>query len=423
MGQYNFISPGAAAGAGIEEVLIRQREDARKALLDEVTRANAESQRKATEANIKNQNERLAMEKLGVVEKGLEPNQDLSTLDPETLDILRRYGRLGPGPTQPTPSVSSKVTGEGESFDDAGEPLDSGVMSLPRDPNVEVIDQGAPAQAPSHGKFYVGSPEDRKRERVNKNVESVIQQIKGDPNLSELEKIVRINTALENEGTLPAGFWNALEDEQDVLRYDPVDDSTRVLINPTTGKPVRTRGNQQIIQRSRPPREPRDVGTYLGPAQDMEGNVIPGKAVYTRNGRMVIEDMPAGIGGVGAKPTASSEANRAKIAAGFGIPPNIWGAFISASSPTAGGADQEGKRLAALDTILGVAQVDQDVKDTIRDIFSGNVPGQTPESINQLSTNDILDMASTGFQDANGKFEEPQWSQFKNLITALRGNN
>lgn len=47
MSQYNFVSPGAAAGAGLEDVLARNRAEARQRMLDEVSKRNIESEMQA----------------------------------------------------------------------------------------------------------------------------------------------------------------------------------------------------------------------------------------------------------------------------------------------------------------------------------------------------------------------------------------
>ena len=44
MSQYNFVSPGAAAGAGLEDVLTQARAQRRQQMLDEITRKNVESE-------------------------------------------------------------------------------------------------------------------------------------------------------------------------------------------------------------------------------------------------------------------------------------------------------------------------------------------------------------------------------------------
>jgi hypothetical protein len=44
-GRYNWVSPGAAAGSAIEDILLQRKAEERQRMLDEITRQNADLNR------------------------------------------------------------------------------------------------------------------------------------------------------------------------------------------------------------------------------------------------------------------------------------------------------------------------------------------------------------------------------------------
>jgi hypothetical protein len=99
MPRYDFQSPTAAAGQGIQDILTKRREEARQALLDEITAKNAEQQRLASEENIKSSQENRTRQLFLDSVEGREMGEDLSTLPPELLAEYQRRGMREPTQT------------------------------------------------------------------------------------------------------------------------------------------------------------------------------------------------------------------------------------------------------------------------------------------------------------------------------------
>jgi len=395
MGRYNFISPGAAAGDSIVDVLTARRAEERQRLLDEIASKNAEVNRRATESNIKLQGERGEREQLDFADDTWQQGDDLSNIDPVILEIARRTGRLGPAPQGPVPSTSAKVSGEAEPMDDAGELLGPPqTMALPRDPNVEVVEPPAMPTPPSHQNYYRGSADDQKRTRVNKNTQAFLDQLKANPDMSEIERILGANTVQENEGVLPAGFWNALQEREQFHSYDPETNKLTPQVD-AEGKPVRApRGRDPIIMRSREPRELRDTGQYLGPVMGPDGQPVPGKIMMIQNGRPAIVDLPGGAASIGAKPTAASQSKKDQV------PVPLMNAFTNSLGRGPGGVRQPvEKQLQAAQAIISNYPTHPDVRETISDILRASEPGVTFEQLRDAYKSDFPADQYTEFLD------------------------
>jgi hypothetical protein len=285
MPRYDFQSPTAAAGQGIQDILTKRREEARQALLDEITAKNAEASRAGQEESIKTSKENRARQLFLDSQEGREMGDDLSGLPPELLAEYQRRSLLGPNPN-PQPSVSTETDfGGGEA------PVVEGQPSV--------------QSTASHSNYYVGNKDQRKTERIRKNIGGVISQM-GDPNRSHIENMASLWQASEDP-TAPAGLYTAAQPREPKVFVDAYGNAKPIKVD---GKSVMAGlGDDPIVRGTYPPQERRDTGTVYGPALDNNGQPIPGKVIMTQNGQLRVVDLPEGVSGVGPRPSNANPNN------------------------------------------------------------------------------------------------------------------
>lgn len=244
MSKYQFTSPGAAAGEGILQVLAQRRLEARQRMIDEVARQDSESERAARAQNIINSQTANEGQLLDQAKPGWSMGMDLSGIDPKLLEIARKRGLVSAGARPLTPQVTTEEAGFGlpTAPDSTVDPSEAGPIT------------SGEAPKPESQNYYVGSPEDRARTRRMEQVGKVMAAINGHPGMSETEKMLSIAQAMEDPN-LPGEFYRTLETPQNVSIFDQENGG----ISPALDKdnhPITTRGNNQFLIKTRPPRLP-----------------------------------------------------------------------------------------------------------------------------------------------------------------------
>lgn len=164
--------------------------------------------------------------------------------------------------------------------------------------------------------------------------------------------------------------------------------------------------------------QPRDTGTYIGPATGPDGQVVPGKHVIMQNGGLRVVDTPGF--GLGAKPSnagagkkgsniSASEANalaklRGKATPKPGFMQTVTGGMFG--SPSAAQDVDVSAFNQQVQTTISNYPASPDVKDTVRDVLAKENPN-TP-------TADIIKAHA-------GVFNPQEMEEFSDLLQSVRG--
>lgn len=294
MGRYNFVSPGAAAGDSIVDVLAKARAEDRQRMIDQITSQNAESQRALESEQIQASQTGRFNKEFEDTAKGWQLNQDLSGVDPRYLAEGKKRGWIGKKPKGSTPVVSTEQT-----FGGAAGPLD-----VPIEPGAEQVQDQSPSsptgpqqQAPEGDNFYRGDRAQQEDEQSKNDIGSIISGLMADDKMPADQKQSIINALMIMQTTggksMPAWLGQVMQPQEPNHLFDV--ESGKFSDAPGHGG--------QIITRPREPRVPRDTGSYVGPATDKAGKTVPGKAVVFQNGSLRVIDIP--VSGIGPKPSSA----------------------------------------------------------------------------------------------------------------------
>jgi hypothetical protein len=298
MSEYNFVSPGRCSRRWHSSILAQARAEQRQKLIDEITAKNAASQRAeneqqiaASKAAMSRSQHQQDIEDLNVAANGLDVGEDLSN-NPQ-LELFKRYGLVGPKPAGTTPVVSTSESVSGVQ----GQP-DVPVDSTP----TTITDAPTPSQTPPGTNYFVGRPEDRKRERVKRQVGDMISTL-GDPNIPNWQRMLAIYNATEQD--IPANAATSMQPEKPMFTVSSSGKITPVT-DPSTHKPMTAPpGDSPFIHLPTPPQgaQPQFIGT------DADGRPVfaSGGEVFThdKDGHRVPYNAA-----LGAKPSSNTSANK-----------------------------------------------------------------------------------------------------------------
>ncbi len=396
MGQYNFVSPGAAAHQSIEQVLIRRRDEERQRLLDEIANRNADMEQQRTTSSIEASRGNQERQTLEAALGGLEQDEDISTHPQRSL--LEKYGY---GTKLPTPKVETSASFA--SPDGMGDFVTQGEgIELPGALNADNTTPQPPPAPPVRIGFK-GTEVQRERSRKTGLTSEYGKRLQAATTPQE-----RAAVMMEAEGQgidMSGPAWTALtRTPQRTLIFDEA--SGKVL--DASGQPVSgdIPEDAKFLTRNRPPAGPQ------GPTPRLFKSADGKKRVWVRPGQAVPEGyMPdTGAGGGNKQPMV--------------VPPALRNAFnnhrrdAAAGKPGANEGFAQAQQAIISDSLQrGLAS--DDVADTIRDIIEKdlNVPGQswgqwfrgedgaTPPTYDELIAN---------YADA---FDTPEeYEQFKDLL-------
>lgn len=189
MGRYDFVSPGAEVVGGLTKLLAERKAEERQQLMDSLAvkadeRAATEMQmrqqeavqrQKIQEAQLASQQQNDEVQRYGLLAGNLDVGASADTLRPEDQELVGKYG--GWNTATPAPQDLSAV-GDAASASDA-------VGSI---------------QAPQ--RTFVGTREQRERERKRKNSGALLAKLAQDPRHADKMEIVQM-AAEQNDGIIP----------------------------------------------------------------------------------------------------------------------------------------------------------------------------------------------------------------------------
>jgi hypothetical protein len=251
MGKYQFVSPGAAAGAGILELLTQRREEERQRILDEITAKNAESQRAAQEQQIRASQEAVEAsrgqrerETLKASLPGRELGEDLGSLPPELKELYKKYGMAGAKPKGITPAVGAE-----ETFLD----------HPPTEEELDAMAKGAatPAAPPEEpGLYFSGTPQDRKTERIKQAVGnfrpgSAMEGLNRQ-DIPHWQRVIQAAGMFEQD--IPGTAFTSMQPEKPRMFINPVTGQATPILGPDK-KPITAGPGDESIIRGEQPRQ------------------------------------------------------------------------------------------------------------------------------------------------------------------------
>lgn len=198
MARFDFQSPGAAFAGEITDLLAQRKAEERQRMLDQLTvNADTRAQEVASRQGEEHKAQMLAMQqqqaaaaqqmelgKVGALGWGLDADDDLSGMAPEDLALMQKWGRVK---NLPTTQVSTDVefsTPEGEALE--GGPVEAPVPAPPAQPRLG----------------YVGTPEQRERQRLRSQSSNLIAGLMQNPKTAETGAFLA-QLAQANDGLVP----------------------------------------------------------------------------------------------------------------------------------------------------------------------------------------------------------------------------
>lgn len=387
MGRYNFVSPGAAAGSSIEDIMIKRRVEDRQRMLDEITRRNADMEQQRTTASIAAQEAANKRATLASVLPSVSQDEDI-TNHPQRA-ILEEFGY---GTKLPTPSVETST-----SFaipDSMGDFVTQpGEMNLPGAYNADnSVPTPAPAPEPRVG--FKGRDDERERNRKLARANEYKLQLQAAKTPEERAGIMFL---AEAEGIDMSGpTWTA-------LTRTP---TKTFVLDEATGKVTDANipDNARVIRRPRAP---------IGPAKQWFVNRKTGRGAWFSPGEDVPEDYYKGN-----PPATKAIVDRPLLPAGLAQ----RGATLRGNQ----GKSRQDRALydAWQDTAVGQAMVaDESVRMAVQNVLH-NINPMTGEALSDpndandfgMSAEELRDLMS---QDPDAKAVEV--SQFYRLLKDIRG--
>lgn len=396
MSRYQFASASGAAGEGVLESIRQQREDDRRAALLEIQRQDSEQRRKVEQESILTSQQNREGSLLEDAQKGWDPGQDISGVDPAILAAAKRRGLVNPNARKPVASVSTSEAVQDPEF--SGPTQDADPTYTPPTP--------APAPLPesaTKGEFFIGNPKDRARERRMKNVGGIMGVLQ-DPNTSQMDKIVALTNAME-EDNLPSQAYTSMQPEKPYLILDDADGSVKEAGKDSKGRPYTAPpGDNNILRRPRAPQPQRASYTFAGTSEDGRPVTLVDGMPYTVDeaGKRV-----PFTGKLGAKP-ANPNAGKGRQ----GIPPAILNALTTAQK----GAGKPGGQQAvqqAQEAVLSRYDTHPDVRETVRAVLHA--------TDDTRSNAEIVQDHADAFTGPDGQVDENQLNQFADLLALVRG--
>ncbi len=371
------LSSGLALSGSLQDILTRQKVEARQQMLDEMARQEQESRQQYQAESLKSlQEQRKVLNEqriLGMLDSGVYgAGENVDGMDPEVLEVGKRYGRIQhlPGETTTTQTPFMAPNPQGETEGTLDQNMAESVTVRP-DRNV-----------------YRGSPAELKNRRRQQEVGKAMEAI-SDPNMGYLEKMTILANAWGMD-TLPSGVFTALQPEQEMGIVDEATGKISAAINPATGKPFRTSGNPLTV-RNRPPQ---------GPQPQFVGLTPDGKeGVFAVGGTFRTAPLPQG--GIAPKPTTARPAGyvpvldnassqkladaRAKLGAGWWTSDTARRQFASlAQNDIANAKVSPSVKTAVWDIINNPAYKGRSAEDIIGEYK--NASGITPQELNELGS-------------------------------------
>lgn len=385
-----------------QQALENARRD--KALESEMAYRAENMKSMAQQREIMNEQRILQMLDSGVYGRG----EAVGQLDPEVLAVGKKYGRIAAGPGEVTEKETTQMlpNSQGETEETLDEtPVTEVTVGPDRD-----IYRGTPAELAA----------DRERQRKQQVWEGIIQSgVLTDPNMSPVE---RLGILQKHTGDFDAkAIATMLENEserQNMLVYDQQTNKFTPAIDPTTGKPIRGRGADPIINRSRPAasiQAPPNHREFMG--QDAQGRPVL-FGYNPRTNAMEPMTVPAGATVTGRAPTVNNQTGQR--------PPVITpqqaqqlaklksAAFNRETGERRGWtARQSDEYFNLVDNILSTARVsDRTVIDSVREVLEMD---ETDDASAARSNAEIIAMVS----GAEGVTPE-SLADFKALLEAVR---
>lgn len=353
MGRFDFVSPGAAAGSAIEDILTKRRDEQRRAMLDELSVKGAETNRRATEANIEAQRQRQERETLEQVLPTLE--QDDSVENHPQRALLEKYGYLG---KKPTPNVETSTSfaapdGMGDFVTQGGE------MSLPGGFNADNTTPQPPSGAIGNF-FFKGTQKQREDNKRIARVNELRAQL-SNPNLSRQERAGIMMQAEAEHIDMSGPAWSAVtRDPQETVVFDEATGTFKDAAGKVISKVPE---NAKVERQRRAPAGPR------GPAPVLFKDSKTGKRSWITPGQPVPEGYVRDSGNQSQQQHVVPAALRTNL--------NMWRAKMGEKKPGAADGFYQAQQSIISDySQRGLAS--PDVVSAIRDVMDDlNVPEQT----------------------------------------------
>ena len=429
MGQrYDFQSPGAAAGAGLLDVLAKQRVEARQALLDEVAAKDSESRRAMDAANIAQSNDAMLTAKQNRVSARfrdaapqLRMGQDVSTMDPELLEYMQKNAMLSPDARPPVPSVetSEELTGlKPEAFDLAFDPNDKSEHSVTIDPAEARPATPKPAKPANHGKYYRGGEDEIKQNKIVADTNAAVAYINSHPEMSHLERTTLLANARQDKSV--NDVYDRPDRPQMIFSQD---DGTLKEAPPINGKvPMVPSGQNNVLTHTRPPLARADTGSFIPyPPTGPDGKPLSGKVLVMKNGRVEMVDIP-GMSGVGERPGTRGVGGKKGVDA---VHPSIMTNLTNTLSKKNAPPEAVTQAKQAVISTWGTTD---DVRDTVQELFDGAINPKTgkhefdkrtlAELVEDMSAPD--ENGQFTFTKPDGTLDQEQLEQFIRLLSAIR---
>jgi hypothetical protein len=250
-GRYNWVSPGAAAGSAIEDILLQRKAEERQRMLDEITRQNADLNRQQTEASIASHKKAEERATLEAILPTLERDEPI-TNHPQR-DLLERYGYASkiPVPKVDTTATFASPDGMGDFV------TQSEGINLPgaykADNTVDEVSQPEPQLG------FKGTEKQRERDRKIKRANELATELKAAKTPEERAAILFKADSEEIDMSGPA--WSNLTRESRPTYI--MDDATGEL-----KQAANIPDNANIIRRPRAPIGPQGPAPRLFKSTD-----------------------------------------------------------------------------------------------------------------------------------------------------------